>query len=1459
LCEARSYELLKTVVDANQPRVTNLFRFAELAAKVAASSDGQHDLPYEDTDGSGAIENQPYRRLIEHERTLYRRDDLSGPLPIGEFESLAVPFESYKLAFTPGLIQHIYGNRLVDAMFTVGGYVHSEGDINWWIPSGRAFFSPNSTDTADVERNNARNHFYLQRRFVDPFGNATNVTFDSHDLLLTETRDALNNRVLAQNEYRVLQPRLVTDANNNRSEIAFDALGMVAGTAIMGKEGEALGDSLEGFDPDLDPATILEHIADPRTNPSAILARAGVRLIYDLHRYQHSESTDSQPNLVYTMVRETHNSDLTPGAQTRILHSFSYSDGFGREIQKKIQVEPGVITGNGSVVSPRWVGNGWTVFNNKGKPVRQFEPFFSDTHNFQFDVRIGVSPVVFYDPLERLVGMLHPNHSWGKSTFDAWRQETWDPNDTVLVADPRTDVDIGDFFRRLPTSEYLPVWFTTRQGGALGSEEQAAAAKAAVHANTPGVAHADALGRTFLAIAHNKFSYSDAPPATPPTEQFYRTRINLDIENNHREIIDGKQRTAVRIDYDLLSQRVHHFSMEAGERWTLNDVAGKALYLWDGRNHQFRTAYDGLRRPTGSFMREGAGPELLVQNTVYGETQPNPESANLRGMVFQVFDQAGTVSNSRYDFKGNLLSSQRQLATDYKTTLDWTVAVPLEATVHTTQTRYDALNRATELTTPDNSIIRPTYNEGKLLERMEANLRGADVVTRFVNNIDYDAKGQRTSIDYENGVRTTYEYDRFTFRLIHMLTTRNATLFPDDCPKPMPLDWPGCQLQNLRYTYDPIGNITDIQDDAQQTRYFLNKRVDPSAQYTYDAIYRLIEATGREHLGQVGGAPVPSSYNDKPHVGILLSASDGNAVGRYLERYFYDQVGNVERIIHRGSDPVSPGWTRAYIYNESSLIEPGLQSNRLTSTTIGAITETYSTDGDGYDLHGNMLRMPQLQIMQWNFKDQLQMTQRQAVNIADDEGVERQGERTWYVYDSTGKRVRKVTESPSGAVRHERVYFGHFEVYRRSGINALVRETLHIMNDELRIALVETRTEGNETGLPVQLIRFQFGNHLGSASLELDVEAQIISYEEYTPYGSTSYQAVRTEIENAKRFRFTAMERDDESGLYYNLARYYAPWLCRWIAADPIGIADGLDLYAYARGNPNVFLDKQGTDAKPPKETGSSKVTNPDPGPSTIPSRPWKEIMNEILYGPPEYVPKLNIASKVLAQEDKLFEGTQGERFKKLIEEAAAKVDLDPGFLAASLIAEESRSSFTKTSGEQDTFVIGADDYVAKKADIDKRIPAASEIHFTSITRDFNEQGREVQTGHFDATKAVLVDAIYLKYGELKVRDVFKAHGVEFESLTPELRFAFTRLAMNPGKTPVESQIEKFLSTRDIADTAPGVLIRTGVTKQDISKPQSGATLVAGRAIHLSQKVFGNVYVPSSQSLITPKKRTTNP
>ena len=112
---------------------------------------------------------------------------------------------------------------------------------------------------------------------------------------------------------------------------------------------------------------------------------------------------------------------------------------------------------------------------------------------------------------------------------------------------------------------------------------------------------------------------------------------------------------------------------------------------------------------------------------------------------------------------------------------------------------------------------------------------------------------------------------------------------------------------------------------------------------------------------------------------------------------------------------------------------------------------------------------------------------------------------------------------------------------------------------------------------PTQTMRYQLHNHLGSAALELDDTAQVISYEEYHPYGTTAYQAKNRDIKcAAKRYRYTGMERDEESGLEYHSARYYLPWLGRWGNCDPTGLIDGSNVYRYTLNSPTMGTDKRG-------------------------------------------------------------------------------------------------------------------------------------------------------------------------------------------------------------------------------------------------------------------------------------------
>jgi RHS repeat-associated protein len=1225
--EMRTYELLKMTPDANESLVTNIFRFNEIMDKINGSRDGtikgvcdgNHDINYEDIEATGANSDDPHRRLIECVRTLYRPNDLgvSGNdrfmlLSPRTVESLGLPGETYKLAFTPGLIDTVYqrkhrdqepekllpddpsdilGSKAPDG----GGYVNIDNDGHWWIPSGRVFYWPDITNDPAQELNFARNHFFLPHRFCDPFGNNTVITYDSsetdprrnHNLLLTGTRDPLYNTVVAQNNYRVLQPVHITDPNEAISEVRFDALGLVVVTAIhKGNEGDSFPDDQPDIIWNLTQEQVNDFFTDPRCQAMVRLGTATTCIIYDVDRYYLTKDPDKPPYAA-TIVRETHVSDPVPEDGLKVQVSFSYSDGFGRDIQKKIPAEPGPVEDGGPLVDPRWVGSGWTIFNNKGKPVRQYEPFFSDTHQFEFAKIKGVSTILFYDPVERVICTLHPNNTYEKVVFDPWQQKTYDVNDTVTF-DSRTDPDISgyvaEYFKQdAQRPEDWETWIQQRgvdpddppQDAPGLDPEKKAAVRTLPLADTPNVAYFDSLGRTFLTIAHNKFERGGAI-----MEEKYATRINLDIEGNHREVIDAKDRIVMRYDYDMLSSRIHQESMEAGERWMLNDVTGKPIRTWDSRGFQRRMTYDALQRPVELFVTDTTGTESLAEKTEYGESKPDPEITNHRLKPWKVYDGAGVVVSDSYDFKGNLLISTRQLLSDYRSQVDWEHDPPLETETFTIRTTYDALNRPIQMVAPHSSrvgtklnVTQPVYNEANLLEREDVwleqdvepdGLLDTDTVTQHaVRNIDYNAKGQREFIEYGNGVRTQYEYDPKTFRMIHLFTTR-GTSFPTDCSNPdpcadPPYDCPKqrsftCGLQNIHYTYDPVGNIATIRDDAQQTIYFNGQVVRPDAEYKYDAIYRLIEAKGREHIGQ---ASIPhTTWNDRGRVN-LAHPNDGQAMRKYCESYEYDEVGNILFFIHHANEG---DWIRTYTYDEKSLIEEqDTKNNRLTKTIIRGATEGYT-----YDEHGNMTRMPHLPEMVWDFKDQLQKVDKGGGCVA------------YYVYNASGERVRKVIEQ-DGNKQKERIYIGGFEVYRNyTGSDTLERETLHIMDDKQRVAMVETRTQGSDLS-PRQLIRYQHGNHLGSASLELDDQAHIISYEEYYPYGSTSYQGVRKDIEvPLKRYRYTGKERDEETGLYYHGARYYAPWLGRWVSCDPEGLADGENLYTYVRDNPITWMDRLG-------------------------------------------------------------------------------------------------------------------------------------------------------------------------------------------------------------------------------------------------------------------------------------------
>lgn len=188
----------------------------------------------------------------------------------------------------------------------------------------------------------ARRSCFTVRRLQSPFQDYSTVKYD-RDHLLIETINSANNTVTSQNDYCFCQPYLVTDSNGNYTEVAFNALGMVVGSARYGKT-TAEGDNLNGFIWHLNDtpseALLGEYFARPKGEAAyTLLGNATSRFVYDLDRYYRNRDDLTRKWLVYTsnIVRETHLSQTPAGARLALQVSFSYSDGVGREAQRKIQ------------------------------------------------------------------------------------------------------------------------------------------------------------------------------------------------------------------------------------------------------------------------------------------------------------------------------------------------------------------------------------------------------------------------------------------------------------------------------------------------------------------------------------------------------------------------------------------------------------------------------------------------------------------------------------------------------------------------------------------------------------------------------------------------------------------------------------------------------------------------------------------------------------------------------------------------------------------------------------------------------------------------------------------------------------------------------------------------------------------------------------------------------------------
>ncbi|MFS2223457.1 RHS repeat-associated core domain-containing protein, partial [Pantoea sp. B65] len=530
----------------------------------------------------------------------------------------------------------------------------------------------------------------------------------------------------------------------------------------------------------------------------------------------------------------------------------------------------------------------------------------------------------------------------------------------------------------------------------------------------------------------------------------------------------------------------------------------------------------------------------ITERFIWAGNTPAEKQLNLAGQNIRHYDCAGLEQINSIALSGSPLSVTRQLLPD-NNQADWQGNDEsawkdlLAAETFTSLSGSDASGATLTRTDARGNTQRLAYDMAGQLTASWLTLKGA-AEQLIVKSIRYSAAGQKLREEHGNGVVTTYHYEAQTRRLTGITTQR-----PAGHPAGAKI------LQDLRYQYDPVGNVLHITNDAETTQFWRNQKVVPENTYTYDTLYQLVSATGRELAATAQQRiTLPSP--------VVPLAADDKSFTVWTRSYRYDRGGNLTQIRHAASGN-----------NHTTNITVSDRSNRAV---LSSLTEDPQQVDALFNPGGQQLQLQPGQNLSWTARGELLK-----VTPVTREGQASDAESYRYAADS--QRLLKISVQKTGnSTQTQRVLYLPGLELRSSGQESLQAIAIGAAGRAM------VRVLHWESGKPADIsnnpLRYSYDNLPGSSELELDGDGKLISQEEYYPYGGTAVWTARSQTEaNYKTIRYSGKERD-ATGLYYYGYRYYQPWLGRWLSADPAGTVDGLNLYDMVLNNPMTLSDSQG-------------------------------------------------------------------------------------------------------------------------------------------------------------------------------------------------------------------------------------------------------------------------------------------
>lgn len=668
-----------------------------------------------------------------------------------------------------------------------------------------------------------------------------------------------------------------------------------------------------------------------------------------------------------------------------------------------------------------------------------------------------------------------------------------------------------------------------------------------VFSHTPTVTVRDARGPTLRDIQYHRIPDSPGAPAARIARHQYNSRGFLTRSADPRLQAAGLANFSFQSD--LAGKLLQTVSADAGISIAITDAAGRPVLACNANGTIHSWQYESASlpgRPLSITEQVPGQTSRITERFVYAGHLPAEQALNLAGHCVRHYDVAGRVQINGVSLTGAVMSTSTQILPD-SVNADWQGTdetqwgMPLTGMVYVSMTTADASGNTLTFTDSTGNAQRMAWDVTGQLKATWLTLKdGTEQV--IVKSVNYSAAGQVLQEVHANGVVTTYEYDPQTQRLMGMKTER-----------PVGHTTGAKVLQDLRYEYDPVGNVVKVRNDAEATRFWRNQKVVPESTYVYDSLYQLVSASGREmaNSGQSGSELLPAT----------IQPVDSSSYTNYTRTYTYDDAGNLTQIRHS-----CPATRNSY----TTSITVSSRSNRAV---VGSLTVDLD-HVEGLFMPGGQQKqlLPGL-MLEWNGRGEL----------AEVSPVIRPGlvaDRESYRYNSYSQRVSKTTVQKCGdTVRTRKVIYQpgleRRSVMSGSSVTELLEVTTMRAGGRAQVQVLHWEG-GRPSAISNDQMRYRYGDLTESTGLEVDQDGCVISQEEYYPYGGTAVLMARSQVEADYRVvRYSGKERD-VTGLYYYGYRYYQSWAGRWLSADPAGVVDGLNLFRMCRNNPVTLRDDNG-------------------------------------------------------------------------------------------------------------------------------------------------------------------------------------------------------------------------------------------------------------------------------------------